>query len=328
MTLQARSIEQPVGKQGLNRGSDVKVIQILLNGALERHSKFKAAGTNKLTADGDCGPLTISAIEAFQRTVLGWSGAGLDGTVHPNRTTWKALNGNVASNEQINAQCLPRPPIDGFAAFKQGDYSATALGNGSLNIGGHGCALCTLTMAATVIGSPTRHWPADLLPSDLTPPIANDIIRKAGAFSGSLLTMGSAAEALGMTYDEYGMRPGNWNDTLDADDVLDIESNLVAGNPVAANVDYKSTARGDHWILITRRYGNGTFGCIDPASGAGLTLTKSRPPAAAAQQGMDRELEGGVLFGWKQGGSASQQKYVVKRFALLAPGSGGFCASL
>lgn len=328
MATQARSIALTVGRYGVNKSVDVKVIQLLLNEALDRDPKFKATGTGKLATDGACGPLTIGAIEKFQQAVLGWSGPSVDGTVHPNKRTWKALNGNVASNDQIIPQADQRPPkVDGFSAFRQGDFAATKLGDGDLNIAGHGCALCTLTMAATAIGSPTKHWPACMLPKDLTPSISNQILRKAGAFSGSMLFMRGAAEALGMTYDEYGMRPGNWDDKLEADNVLYIESNLVAGNPVAANVDYKSTSRGDHWILITKRYGDGTFGCIDPATGRALKLTKSRPPATA-QKSMDRDLGGGVLFGWGQGGSASQQKYVVKRFALLASTSGGFCAAL
>jgi hypothetical protein len=183
-------------------------------------------------------------------------------------------------------------------------------------------------MAATSIGSRTNHWPADLTPENLTPPLANEIIRSAGGFSGSLLLMEQAATALGMTCDQYGMRPGALDDKLTTNDAKQIESNLLAGNPVAAHVDYKSSAIGDHWILITKRNGNGTFGCIDPATGRAMTLTSSPPPAMAVQQGMDRDLAGGVLFGWGQGGSSNQSKYVVKRFGLLAPASGGYCAAL
>lgn len=39
-------------------------------------------------------------------------------------------------------------------------------------------------------------------------------------------------------------------------------------------------------------------------------------------------IEKGVLFGWGRGGSNEQQKYVVVRFALLAPASGGFCEAI
>ena len=328
MATQARGIKLPVGNKGVNMDGDVRLVKLLMNKALDRYPKFKETGIAKLSTDGKCDENTINAIKEFQKTVLGWSGNHVDGTVHPNKRTWKGLNGNVPSTDHIAPKAEPRPPkLDGFSAFRQGEYASTKLGEGKLNIAGHGCALCTLTMAATAIGSPTKDWPADLLPRDLTPPIVNDILRKAGVFDGSLLVMGRAAEALGMSYDEYGMRPTDWNDKLSADEVLYIESNLIATNPVAANVDYRESERGDHWILITKRFGDGTFGCIDPATGRALKLTKS-PPPANVQKEMKRDLEGGVLFGWGQGGSGNQQKYVVKRFALLAPASGGYCAEL
>lgn len=325
MVDQTGAIGQSVGRYGANKERDVKLVQTLLNRALTSNDKFKGSGVATLSSDGKCGPRTIEAIEKFQQRVLGWSGSAVDGTVSPNQATWKALNGNVAGTSAIK----PRPAlVDGFVAFRQGEYKTVTLGDGDLNISGFGCALCTLTMAATVIGSPTNHWPPDLLPGDLTPPITNQILLRAGAFTGSLLTMAKAAQGLGMTYDEYGMRPGAWEDKLKGEDVLLIESNLVAGNPVAANVDYKGDARGDHWILVTHRSGNGTFGAIDPATGRAVTLTKSLPQLSNVSTTMNRDLKGGVLYGYGQGGSADQQKYVVKRFGLLAPVAGGFSAAL
>lgn len=337
MTTAARTIGLPVGRNGKNSKVDVEVVQTLLNSALDRQPKFRAtflggsgggsAGDQKLTVDGVAGPRTVRSIEAFQQAVLGWSGRAVDGTVHPGRRTWKALNGNVASLDGLKLFVEPRAPVDGFVPFRQGDFRETKLGSGTLRVSGYGCALCTLTMAATAIGSPTRYWPEGLRPDALTPPSANDIIRRGGGFVGSLLLMEKAAEALGMWYFEYGMRPGAWSDLLPAEQVSYIESNLLAGNPVAANVDYKSTARPDHWILITKRNGDGTFRAIDPSYGSAMTLTKERPRFAAATT-VGRDLEGGVLFGQSLSGSSAQQQYVVKRFALLSAAFSGYCAAI
>ncbi|HEY8258273.1 MAG TPA: hypothetical protein VIG08_11525 [Gemmatimonadales bacterium] len=322
-----RTISAPVGAKGSNLKSDVKVVQELLNTARTSNPKFKAAGIDALAETGDMEPKTIAAITAYQQKVLGWRGNAVDGTVHPNRTTWKSLNGNVGSarGEQSTMDATPTTMVAGFIMFKQGDYKTTTLGSGSLNVSGHGCALCTLTMAATAIGTATTHWPKDLQPRDLTPPKANDIIKAAGGFNGSLLKMGVAAEALGMTYDELGK-----TSDLKQSDVTWIESHLAAGFPVAGHVDYKSSNVGDHWILIAGRRPNGTFDAIDPATGRVVTLTRSPMSSMSDPKGGPRTdaIAKGVLFGWGQGGSSSQLKYVVVRFGLLAPLSGGYCASL
>jgi hypothetical protein len=322
----ARSISAPVGAKGTNISKDVEVVQALLNAARLSNQKFKAAGVERLAEDGDIGPKTIAAIKTYQEKVLGWSGTAADGTVHPNRTTWKSLNGNIGSapGEQASKEA-PSLLVAGYVMFKQGNYKSTALGSGNLNVSGHGCALCTLTMAATAIGTATKHWPKGLAPRDLTPPAANDIIKAAGGFNQSLLKMGVAAEALGMTYDEFGRTKD-----LRASDVAFIESNLAAGNPVAGHVDYKSSKVGDHWILIVDRHPNATFDAIDPATGRLIKLTKAPMSSANDPKGGPRtdSIKNGVLFGWGQGGSKSQMNYVVVRFGLLAPFSGGYSAAI
>lgn len=320
----ARSISAPVGAKGTNLSRDVKVIQELLNTARVNNAKFKTAGIDRLAEDGDIGPKTIAAISAYQKHVMGWQGDAVDGTVHPNRMTWKSLNGNVGSvpGEQSSKEATPSTMVAGYVMFKQGDFKSTTLGNGNLNVSGHGCALCTLTMAATAIGTATKHWPKNLAPRDLTPPKSNDIIKAAGGFTGSLLKMKEAAEALGMTYDEFGR-----TSELKGSDVSWIEHNLGAGYPVAAHVDYKSSNVGDHWILVVRRRSDATFDAIDPATGRVVTLTKAPMSSIGDPKGapgLDSVLKG-VLYGWGQGGSKSQMKYVVVRFGLLAPLSGGYC---
>ena len=325
--MTTRQISAAVGVNGVNLEQDTRVIQVLLNAALESKPAFKASGIARLSEDGKCGPKTKEAITTYQRVVLGWSEQGADGTVSPNRTTWRSLNGNASgpitpSNPPSNESKRPgaRPMFGGYVAFRQGDYGKVSLGSGSLNISGHGCALCTLTMAATVHGSPNKHWPKSLRPADLDPPAANAIIKAAGGFSGSSLFMAKAASALGMTYDEYGRTK-----TLVPADVGLIEAHLNAGFPVAGHVDYKSSAVGDHWVLIIKRYIGGTFDAIDPATGKLLNLTKhGTSTGPKAHQPNPQAVAGGVLFGTGMGGSSNQQKYVVVRFGLLAPAGGGW----
>ena len=106
-----------------------------------------------------------------------------------------------------------------------------------------------------------------------------------------------------------------------------IMMNLRAGYPVAGHVDYKSSGIGDHWILIVQN-SRSEFDAIDPATGRLLHLTSA---PASAQDGppvtRTENIMHGVLFGWGRGGSNNQQKYVVVRFALLAPASGGYCGT-
>ncbi len=323
----ARTLSAAVGAKGVNVHRDVKIVQALLNAARTKYPKFRAAGIERLAEDGKAGPLTIAAIRAYQEHVLGWSGAAVDATVQPNRATWKSLNGNVggAPGEPLCRDAPASTTVGGFVMIRQGDYRTTTLGGGQLTVSGYGCALCTLTMAATAIGAPTTHWPKGLVPAELTPPKANDIIKSAGGFNGSLLNMRVAAEALGMSYDEFG-RGAN----LTASDVAFIESNLAAGNPVAGHVDYKASNVGDHWILIFRRNPDGTFEAIDPATGRVVRLTKSPMSSLGDPRGGPRidAIAKGVLFGWGQGGSPHQMNYVVVRFGLLAPQGGGYSAAL
>jgi hypothetical protein len=114
-------------------------------------------------------------------------------------------------------------------------------------------------MAATLIGSPTNRWPGNLRPSNLDPSLANNILQRAGAFRGSSLDMPKAANALGVTYDEYG----KVKDTK-PEDVAIIQEHKQHGYPMAAHVAYGGSTTGIRWILIVTRYSDRTFGCIDP----------------------------------------------------------------
>lgn len=327
MTTKARSIQLPVGPQCANKAADVSVIQQLLNDALQRESGFQSSGIKKLVVDGKCGPLTSKAIQAYQVKVLGWSGRAVDGVVQPGCKTWKSLNGNVGSTNQIKVTNVARPSgrIEGYTAFRQGaePWGSTTLGDGTHTIHQWGCAMCTLTMAATAIGSPTEAWPDNLRPADLNPSLTNGILRKARAFSGSSLNMPLAANALGMTYEEYGKAT-----PTKPEDVTIIQEHVQSKYPVAAQVAYGGSTTGRHWILIVKRHSDGSFGCIDPAYGASVTLSSSATSSGKKPVSKKSEtVAQGVLYGFGNGGSPHQQEYMVVRFACLSPAAGGFCSS-
>jgi peptidoglycan hydrolase-like protein with peptidoglycan-binding domain len=90
-TTSGGSISASVGKGGKNNPADVTLVQNLLI----KHG----AG---IKADGDCGPKTIAAIEAFQQAKLGFA----DGLISPGGKTWTALNAAPSSGGQT-------PPANG-----------------------------------------------------------------------------------------------------------------------------------------------------------------------------------------------------------------------
>lgn len=317
-----RSIKLPVGRSGVNARDDVRIIQRLLNQAITSNQKLASARLETLKVDGACGPRTNEAIEKYQQLVLGWSGRAVDGTVQPNRATWKALNGNVDSLAKIKpARTEASMWVGGYAVFRQGNYKQKLGDSTTGTIAAYGCALCSLTMAATCIGSVTQHWPEDLKPRELTPLKSNEIMRKAGVFNGYALVMKKAANSLGMEFDEYG-RAGE----LTPDDISLVDAHLNRGYPIAAHVDYKKDAVGDHWILVIARYGNGKYTAIDPAYGKTMQLTRGDNQSVNnVRYNEIKDERQGVLFGWsRSGASAAQEKYVVVRFALLSPSGAGF----
>lgn len=311
------TIKYRVGYKGINRREDVLVIQKLLNQARAANGGF-AAAVDKLVEDERIGPKTISAIEKFQELVLKWSARSIDGAVDPGGKTWKALNGNVPSSAAIK----PQPRWNGTYAMFNQNLQAGNLGGSSRSIARSGCTLCTLTMAATYIGTPTKHWPENLQPRDLTPPKANGICQRAGAFSGFELVVKTAAEALGMLYVEYGRTiVGGKGVEYSLDDwhLTQLDTHLMTDRPVAAHVDYRGSTTGDHWILVVRRNGDHTYTAIDPATGGTMTLTSGRGQSVDnSRYAQTKDQRTGILFGTPSGGQRNQQKYIVVRFGLLA----------
>ncbi len=337
MSYTIQSIKNSVGQGGLNTWGDTLVVQQLLNG----HISIGAIGVALLVEDGVCGDLTIGAIRAFQTGPMRKSASWADGRVDPNGQTWKALNGNVPDTGAI-------PPMEstpgvgeavddaarnaGYVAFRQGDFGQNLGNSSSTSIAAKGCCLTTLTMAATVVGNRTTHWPAGLAPKELDPLKANEICKKAGAFgSGSyLLNMSVAAPALGMSGTHYGFDPMNGNKLpLPSNAIGILQTHLASGNPVAANVDYYGDETGDHWVLLTELVNDGMAFCasLDPASGHPMGFTKSSAHAGR-HDGAERALKG-VLFGLPGSSPGTsndrQQKqydYGLVRFMTLTSAGG------
>jgi hypothetical protein len=88
------AIGASVGKGGVNELADVLVVQHLLNDWLA------AAGEPLLPTDGDCGPRTIAAIQAYQSRVLG--AARPDGRIDPGGQTWTALASGLGATPPLS----------------------------------------------------------------------------------------------------------------------------------------------------------------------------------------------------------------------------------
>jgi hypothetical protein len=96
-------IKGSVGRGGRNAPDDVRTIQSALNGV----APADGGPVLQLAVDGVAGPLTIAAIEKYQKRQLGWS----DGRVDTDEPTIHALNGGGALNPaQKGAKPKPVPP--------------------------------------------------------------------------------------------------------------------------------------------------------------------------------------------------------------------------
>lgn len=95
-----------VGRGGRNSPEDVRTIQRALNDV----DPADGGPILKLAVDGVAGPLTIAAIEKYQKRQLGWS----DGRVDTDEPTIHALNGYAAPQKGKKAK--PKPPPKATAA--------------------------------------------------------------------------------------------------------------------------------------------------------------------------------------------------------------------
>lgn len=220
----------------------------------------------------------------------------------------------IAENDKALGISAPlSSPIESkkINAFSQTDkkWGSDTLGNGSgkgATIRASGCALVSLTMAATYLGSITSHWPAGLKPNQLDPIKANTILKKAGAFSKNSysLMITNGAKALGMKGTDSG-RGGK----LGSGHTQTIEDCLRNGGLVMLHVDYKGNTQGDHWVLLIEKTASGNYKAIDPAYGKEIAFT--RTPSSGAT------VKSVILYGKTQTNAKNAGSYKVVRFVTL-----------
>jgi hypothetical protein len=196
-------------------------------------------------------------------------------------------------------------------SFSQTDkkWGSNALGNGSgkgATIRASGCAMVSLTMAATYLGSATSHWPAGLKPNQLDPVKVNTILKKAGAFSKNSysLMITNGAKALGMKGTDSGL-----GGKLGTSHLQTLEDCLRNGGLVMLHVDYKRDASGDHWVLLTEKTSSGDYKALDPAYGKEITFTRT-PTSGATVKSV-------ILYGKSQTDAKNAGSYKVVRFVTL-----------
>lgn len=353
------SIKKNVGRAGHNQLADLQIVAWLLNAAMYNYPKFMQEMEAPLDdVNPDVG-LVSDAIRKFQFFAMNWTLNGCDGRVDVNGKTWKALNGNVPILIQIRS-ATSADNTRTYAAFRQGDYPQT-IGFGTGRISGIGCIMCCMTMAATAIGARTRFWTdPKLQPKDLTPIKVNDILKQPGAsaFSGSLLILGMAAEALGMSY--------SGTIKSSANSIGDINNHLSRGFPLVLHVDYRnktkkkeidnpnyksnlaendktnpkkikvdevdengktiweSTYEADHWILVVARSGD-KYTALDPAYGATVIMTSDKnrfSPGNKRADGAGNAFGYPILCGEAGFQGRSPGDYTVREYGFLSPGSG------
>ena len=101
------TILQPVGRGGANLPTDVQLVQMLLNRRIA-----ELAPSRPLRVDGQLGPKTIAAIEAFQSRVVGMDPA--DGRIDLHGKTLRALAhsklvASTASKVPLGSRQIEKP---------------------------------------------------------------------------------------------------------------------------------------------------------------------------------------------------------------------------
>lgn len=220
-----------------------------------------------------------------------------------------------------------------FKSYRQGNYKDLLGESGSTTISKTGCLLTSLTMAATVFGRRNQHWPPGLKPVDLTPPKANDIATKSGAFvdGTGILFVERGAKALGMSCEQYGWdRVHGGHIPLTGVDYNKLCAHIDSGRPALAHVDYFKSWKdkkdkdgktsfhpaGDHWVLITTKI-NAVFTAIDPAYGKEITLTRDSE-ASVREREIGKQVGQTRAILWSGAiGTSNNKYYRVVRFGLL-----------
>ncbi len=144
---------------------------------------------------------------------------------------------------------------------QNGPWGGKLLGSSSsLTIGGAGCMLTSLTMAANALTG-----------TDWDPDEAMELVQLGGGFNGGLLKLPQAAAALNLSAPESErVHPHASIETMRRT----IDNALQRGGVAMVNVDKAYTGTGEHFILVTKKTGSGYAGA-DPATGKDTILDAS-----------------------------------------------------
>jgi LysM repeat protein len=166
----------------------------------------------------------------------------------PNVERRQAGQTPVTSMKDSNGRSYPTS-ADGTPMYKQGDkqWGKDTLGN-SASIHAKGCAMTSTAMAISKISGKA-----------INPQQLDAYLDKHGGYTGDNLNWPVAAKAAGL-----GAKNEKWS-------LGEINKQVDAGRPVVVGVDYKGTAKEDHWVTITGRErdanGKTTYLANDPATG-------------------------------------------------------------
>lgn len=107
-------INNSVGQFGVNNRNDVVIVQVLINMNIGQLMPLRL-----LVVDGVCGPLTITAIQEFQRRVIG--AVRLDGLIEPNSLTLQTLRNGIPAGltEEKLQGIMPFALLSGIRRFLQ-----------------------------------------------------------------------------------------------------------------------------------------------------------------------------------------------------------------
>jgi hypothetical protein len=214
--------------------------------------------------------------------------------------------GKTAVPQNKSAQQKPN-----VTAYSQGDprWGDKKVGNAvkpNKNFQLQGCAVVCLTMAATYLGSPTRHWPSNLNPIDLDPLAAHDIMKKAGAFlqGSASITLTTGAIALGMKASDSGKET-----RLTKSAIENIDAVLRNQGLIIAHVDYDNDGVGNHWVLLTQKSSTGEYEAIDPNGGRVIKFSISPTQGSSTT--------GAILYGQAHPNVSRAKDYRVVRYVAV-----------
>ena len=311
-----KAVTQPLKEDGLCGSKTVDAIRhfqsIVMQFSVPDGIIEPNRNTWKKLNNNNINKKSIGVAASFQKPsaerFFQWFSGQINNNIEQLHAEFLAENDKILSiNAPLSSPIKPQK----IHTFSQADkkWGSDTLGNGSgkaATIRASGCALVSLTMAATYLGSTTSHWSAGVKPNQLDPVKVNAILKKSGAFSKNSysLMITNGAKALGMKGVDSGRGA-----TLGSTHLQSVDDCLRNGGLVMLHVDYKGNIQGDHWVLLTEKTSSGDYTAIDPAYGKEITFTRKANTGSA--------VKSVILYGKSQANAKNAGNYKVVRFVTL-----------